>query len=215
MLTEFLEDIEILTVPEVKVWDEELEQMVVTAVAQYRTQTILKTRPPTEAQSRLDMVISLGKPQAVIDKFILGVNLGIAWDWCEAYIKYMNDLDTWNKWEAVQEFGEEGEPLPLDVKPDAPTEPVRIADVINTYARTVFKAERAAKVENLKVTVDGMVFDADETSHTRMVAAIASMEKDETQLWVLADNSVKFPTKEQLIQAAKLARTAQTAVWTQ
>jgi len=108
MLTEFLEDTELLTVPEVKVWDETLEQMVVTQVAEYRTQTVLKTRPPTESQSRLDMVIKLGKPQAVIDKFTLGVNLGNAWDFCESYITYMNELDTWNKWAGVTTVDEKG-----------------------------------------------------------------------------------------------------------
>jgi hypothetical protein len=125
MLTEFLEEIEILVTPEVKVWDEKLEQYRVTRQAEYRTQTILKTRPPTESQSRLDMVIKLGKPQVVIDKFIAGVELGIAWDWCEDYIQYLNSVFDWDKWVAVQEFDSEGEPLPLATKPDAPIEPVK------------------------------------------------------------------------------------------
>lgn len=141
MLTEFLEEIEILTVPEVKVWDEDLEKYVVTKEAKYRTQTILKTRPPTESQTRLDMVIGLGKPQNVIDTFITGVNLGLAWDWCEKYITYLNDVDTWEKWQAVQAFDSEGKPLPLAVKPDAPLEPIK------PPTRTVeqFKAENPEK----------------------------------------------------------------------
>ena len=145
MLTEFLEEIEIQTKPEIKVWDETLEQHVVTQAAQYYTQTILKTRPPTESKKRLDMVIEQGKPQHVIDKFIVGVNLGIAWDFCGDYIAYLNELDTWDKWEAVQTFDAEGEPLPLDAKPDAPIEPVRAVDVIEAFCpaflmATVFSA---------------------------------------------------------------------------
>ena len=85
----------------------------------------LTKRPPTEVQSRLDMVINLGKPQKVIDMFITGVNLGLAWDWCEQYINYLNDVDTWEKWQAVQIFDVDGEPLPLATKPDAPTQPAK------------------------------------------------------------------------------------------
>jgi len=214
MLTEFLEDIELLTVPEVKVWDETLEQMVVTQVAQYRTQTILKTRPPTESQSRLDMVIGLGKPQAVIDKFTLGVNLGNAWDYCESYITYMNELDTWNKWVAVEEFNDEGEALPLPVKPDAPIEPVRASEVVSTnYTSTLFKVERAKAMDRLTVTVGDLVFDADETSQNRMVRAITVLVGDQQVPWTLADNTVVLVTQTELKKALVFAGMAQSSMW--
>lgn len=76
------------------------------------------------------------------------------------------------------------------------------------------KAERAAEVEALTVEVDGMVFDADETSQARMSVAASSMTDDELNVWVLHDNSIVQVTKSQLMQACRLARIAQSAVWT-
>ena len=76
------------------------------------------------------------------------------------------------------------------------------------------KAERAAEVEALTVEVEGMVFDADETSQARMSVAASSMTDDETNVWVLADNTIVQVTKSQLMQACRLARIAQSAVWT-
>lgn len=76
------------------------------------------------------------------------------------------------------------------------------------------KVERAAEVERLTVEVEGMVFDADETSQARMSVAASSMTDDELNVWVLHDNSVVQVTKGQLLQACRLARIAQSAVWT-
>ena len=76
------------------------------------------------------------------------------------------------------------------------------------------KAERTAEVERLTVEVEGMVFDADETSQARMSVAASSMTDDETNVWVLHDNSVVQVTKAQLLLACRLARIAQSAVWT-
>ena len=76
------------------------------------------------------------------------------------------------------------------------------------------KAERAEEVERLTVEVEGMVFDADETSQARMSVAASSMTDDETNVWVLHDNSVVQVTKAQLLLACRLARIAQSAVWT-
>lgn len=76
------------------------------------------------------------------------------------------------------------------------------------------KQERASEVERLTVEVEGMVFDADETSQARMSVAASSMTDDETNVWVLHDNSVVQVTKAQLLQACRLARIAQSAVWT-
>lgn len=81
------------------------------------------------------------------------------------------------------------------------------------------KAERAKAVSKLTVTVDGMVFDADETSQNRMSRVVAGaqalgIDQSITQIWVLADNTVATPTVKQLAQALKLAGEAQTALWT-
>lgn len=81
------------------------------------------------------------------------------------------------------------------------------------------KEERADAVSKLTVTVDGMVFDADETSQNRMSRVVAGaqalgIDQSTTQVWVLADNTVATPTVAQLAQALKLAGEAQTALWT-
>ena len=82
------------------------------------------------------------------------------------------------------------------------------------------KTDRAKTVSRIKVTVDGMEFDGDETAQTRMgrtIAAAVALGVDidtYTQTWVLADNTVAQPTIKQLAQALKLAGEAQTEAWT-
>ena len=81
------------------------------------------------------------------------------------------------------------------------------------------KIERAEAVSRIIVTVDGMQFDGDETSQTRMsraviLAAVFGKDLDATTTkWVLADNTVAYPTIRQLAQALMLAGEAQTDVW--
>lgn len=82
------------------------------------------------------------------------------------------------------------------------------------------KRERAEAVSKLTVTVNGKVFDADETSQNRMSRVVAGAQalgvdlKTTTQIWVLADNTIAQPTVAELAQALKLAGEAQTALWT-
>ena len=85
---------------------------------------------------------------------------------------------------------------------------------IAEQALTQAKAERAEEVERLTVEVDGYVFDADETSQARMSVAASSMTDDETNVWVLHDNTIVEVTKKQLLLACRLARIAQSAIWT-
>ena len=76
-----------------------------------------------------------------------------------------------------------------------------------------WKASRAEAVANLKVTVDGMEFDADEVSQGRMARAIISMTDTDEIIWVLANNTPATLNKAQLSQALRLAGEAQTALW--
>ena len=81
------------------------------------------------------------------------------------------------------------------------------------------KTERAEAVSRIIVTVDGMQFDGDEISQTRMsraviLAAVFGKDLDATTTkWILADNTVAYPTIRQLAQALMLAGEEQTAVW--
>lgn len=77
------------------------------------------------------------------------------------------------------------------------------------------KAERAAAVAALTVTVDGMVFDGDEKAQERMARAVLMAETpDEKTEWVLHDNTVALVTADQLRRACRAAGKAQTALWT-
>jgi len=83
-------------------------------------------------------------------------------------------------------------------------------------AREQFKAQRAQSMRSLTVTTQaGNVFDADETSQTRMSRAITIMDDVETIVWVLADNTPIQATKAELKEALRLAGEAQAALWVQ
>lgn len=84
---------------------------------------------------------------------------------------------------------------------------------------TAAKEERAAAVGALIVTVDGMDFNGDEVSQSRMTRAVllaVAFGKDmdtTTTKWVLADDTVAYPTIRQLAKALMLAGEEQTRVW--
>lgn len=88
------------------------------------------------------------------------------------------------------------------------------------YELDVAKLERENAVQKITVEVDGMVFDGDEISQQRMsrtISAAIALGADldnQTQVWVLSDNSVAMLTIRQLAQALRLAGEAQTALWT-
>lgn len=98
--------------------------------------------------------------------------------------------------------------------------PTKSEALIKAEALEVAKAERAEAVSRIVVEVDGLKFDGDEESQTRMgrtiSAAIALGVNIQTysQIWVLSDNSVASVTISQLAKALKLAGEAQTALWT-
>ena len=77
------------------------------------------------------------------------------------------------------------------------------------------KEERTKAVEAITVVVDGMEFDGDEESQTRMSRAITGLEPGETQLWKLTDNTIVYPTREQLKSALRAAGERQTELWAQ
>ena len=124
-------------------------------------------------------------------------------------LEYWKDETLHYQWyEGDDLLNEEGtEP---DLEPVDETEEARLARL---------KAERAEAVSRITVTVDGMVFDGDETSQERMArtitAAVATGEDmTATTTWVLADNTVAQPTVDQLARALRAAGEMQTVLWT-
>lgn len=98
-------------------------------------------------------------------------------------------------------------------------EPTMPPEMLAQKALEDAKADRAKTVSRIKVTVDGMEFDGDETSQNRMsrvvaVAAALGVDLDaKTQMWILADNTIAYPTIRQLARALEAAGGDQTDVW--
>lgn len=78
------------------------------------------------------------------------------------------------------------------------------------------KHERAKQVASIKVEVDGMTFDGDETSQSRMARAleVASITGMQSTVWVLADNTVAEVTVAQMQQALSKAMLEMGELWT-
>lgn len=125
--------------------------------------------------------------------------------WCGENNAYVEEIEPTA--EGVRRFQIVGVPEPT-------------AEELEAQALAQAKAERAEAVSKITVEVDGMTFDGDEESQTRMgrtIAAAIALGVDLTtykQVWVLADNTVAEVTISQLAQALKLAGEAQTALWT-
>lgn len=78
------------------------------------------------------------------------------------------------------------------------------------------KKQRAEQVAAIKVDVDGMLFDGDETSQSRMARAleVASITGMKSTVWVLADNTVATVTVEQMQKALSQAMLQMGELWT-
>lgn len=80
------------------------------------------------------------------------------------------------------------------------------------------KRERAALMRKATVEVDGMVFDADETSQARLMVGIVcslalGLPADRTTEWTLADSSSAHITAQQMARALMAAGQYQTSIW--
>lgn len=118
-------------------------------------------------------------------------------------------------WESPARYMTELGPLPEGALLERPEKP---AGVVAEEAMQTAKAERAALVEKATVTVDGMVFDADETSQNRLARGITAalalgLGPEETTEWTLADNSSAQVTVQQMARALLAAGQYQTSVW--
>lgn len=123
--------------------------------------------------------------------------------WCSSHGAYIVEIDSADE---VRRF--------QIVAVPAPTE-----EELAEQALAQAKAERAAAVAAITVTVDGMVFDGDEKAQERMARTVTAAtatgaSMDDTTVWVLHDNTVATVTVRQLATALRLAGEAQTALWT-
>lgn len=124
--------------------------------------------------------------------------------WCNQNNAYIEEIEKQN---GIRRFRIVGIPEPT-------------AEEIAAQELSQAKAERADAVSKIIVEVDGLKFDGDEESQTRMgrtIAAAVAIGVDlatEKLTWVLADNSIAQVSIKQLAEALRLAGDAQTALWT-
>lgn len=96
----------------------------------------------------------------------------------------------------------------------AVVKPFVVPELTAEQQREEWKMARAQAIARIKVTVNGRVFDGDETSQDRMVRAILGLQTQPgTVRWVLANNDVAEVTLSELQEALALASAQQTALW--
>ncbi|MFG0454485.1 DUF4376 domain-containing protein [Shewanella mangrovisoli] len=194
-------------------------------------QPVIRHRPESKSLADVFLVTRLHAANPVmhhvIDKFIELYAVTLQWDWFEQY----------QVWLALKENAELNEPaLPIDAQDQqsieqplfAEPEPVRPElKTITQYREEIlidgisideylFRTQRAAAVNSITVEVDGLVFDGDEQSQRRMLAAIHASEDAgiTSTIWRLADNTEVAVNVEQIRQAHSLAIIEQGKLWT-
>ena len=89
----------------------------------------------------------------------------------------------------------------------------RTADEIKQGLYNHWKAERQSKVDNIEVELNGVIYQGDETSQTRIARAVSVMEDTDTVIWVAKDNSENELSKADLKYILREAGTKQTLIW--
>lgn len=85
---------------------------------------------------------------------------------------------------------------------------------LSTHFRQVFKAIRTDLVKNSTVTIDGKVYDADEDSQHRLMAAMLSAVDDvETTIWVLHDNTTTQLNRPQIQTILRACTLQMASIW--
>lgn len=167
-------------------------------------------------------LIEQNAPQNVIELFAKDASEAEQWQFAHEYLEYLAQLAKAEAHNAnlpvigKDDNGDDAlaEPMALPEPPEKPAVK-SVEEVLAPYDRTLFKKQRAEKVANITVDVDGMVFDGDETSQQRMARSILVMNDSEQITWILSDNTKAEVTKAQLETALRKAGEAQTALWSQ
>lgn len=158
------------------------------------TQTEIKDRPSDFLFH--DAVEAISVDFSQFDAYAEKHHLTKLWQW----------FDSYRFWKIKGEVGTMYTAPTLD----------QVKTELNNHFRSMFKATRQQQVDNIKVTVDGMVFDGDEVSRARMVTAIVAANDDvETVNWALADNTVAAVTRVQLKEALRLSGEEMASIWFQ
>lgn len=167
----------------------------------------------------LERVIALGKSEKVIGMFASCVETNYLKDFLEGYLEYLSAVSEWTEARdsfepVIDEETQEVSVFTL-IEPVAPNRYTPTVEQIRQpYLSNTFKTARTKVMKKLTVEVDGIVFDADETSQNRMTRAIIMMGDSDVVPWTVADNSVVNCTSLMLKEALYKGGLAQSAVWT-
>lgn len=88
----------------------------------------------------------------------------------------------------------------------------RTVEEIQQELYNQWKAERQAKVDNIEVELNSVIYQGDETSQTRIARAVSVMEDTDTVMWVAKDNSINELYKADLKYILKEAGIKQTLI---
>lgn len=83
----------------------------------------------------------------------------------------------------------------------------------NAAARAKMKSIRQNLVNEITVNIDGLIFNGDEASQSRMMRVASVIGATGVVEWILADNSVKNVTGAQLIEAANSSVIKMAEIW--
>lgn len=193
-------------------------------------QPIIHHRPESKFLSDVLLVTRLHADNPamhhVIGKFIELYTVTLQWEWFAQY-------QLWLARKADAELNAPALPIetqdqqvlerplfaePEPVRPELKTiEQYRAEILIDGISidEYIFRTQRAAAVNSITVKVDGLVFDGDEQSQRRMLAAIHASEDAgiESTIWRLADNTEAVVTVDQIKKAHALSIVEQGRLW--
>lgn len=192
-------------------------------------QPVIRHRPESKSLDDVLLVTRLHAANPamhhVIDKFIELYAVTLQWDWFEQYQSWLErkaqaealpevELDPEIEQIIPNPFSEP-EPLRPELLPVAQYREVLLIDGVSIDGY-LFRVVRANAVNSITVEVDDLVFDGDEDSQRRMLAAIHASEDAgiTSTIWRLADNTEHVVTLEQLKSAHSKAIIAQGKLWT-
>ncbi|CAH0531835.1 hypothetical protein CTH30272_04083 [Allocatenococcus thiocycli] len=198
--------------------ENEVEQTGTRSVPEYAdvTYVVQVELGETKGWGDVERVISLNRPQTVIEKFVSLAVTGDKVQFRDAYLEWMDGCAKVDEYNASLVADEEGNMPESRVYSDEPT---YIATDTGVYLTQVAKGERDTG-RYAPITVDGLTYDATQEAYDNLQGMVNSWEimiadqalidaglvVDGQMYWTLADNSNVPVTKEMLAAVVNAIR---------